>query len=1426
MTYRGKRPPATPARRLLHAGALVSAFAMVAGLLSVPAAFAEETAPETSTEGTAPAAPAAEEATATTEGSEPGPETLEVPVAVDAAPIIPFAAGDGTLSVVLTQQTGTEPFQDNDDAGNDSGPDNDIVRTNDSVTYNVSVRFEGSEHTAPTITFDLPQGEELVSLPPFCLPGSSVTPASLPAPPIPVVSTSWESLPTQSVTCIVADQAQGTSLDYRFVSKVRPEVPNGTALTPVTATAASQETAAPSVSNEVSHSVSAAANFDVSKRTRATTDNSGPFFQQFLACTFDATKLCVRMEFPLTMEAPSNGKGVTPLASPIVVTEDLRPESFFGPGVTSSPEWIAAGAGALEKYAPRITGCSYGHPNLYGSLPNPWQGAPDNAVRDSGTITCVQTELGTPVDITFTDADTTAYTVPTNAVGGPALPADSGYVLATSIRIEVPFEAIQDLGLQEGDAYTLNWSNNYSEVQATAIDGSPNLGEAPENNVRSGSTRFEAGSGNFSLTKGFSGVTGAPGNTPSGKYTNWEFEGPPGSSRFLDGNTVVLPGQTVMSNLIVHHELLPLSATQNARSFVACDVWDNTKLAMPETFNLPATPYTRVQFASNGSPAWLSSVILDEWWTSADDLQNLQVEYGYTATPGSAENSDCDSGTWASTPGAVAGASVVDGTWQGVNRVRFSFSSEAGNVSNQMWVNFTIAMKVLEGAGANGTIIPNYASLLTRAGVHTLDEVVATPDTTHPSSYNPGTNVGSRGDRLIVGEASARIKKFVKNPTTGLFTDSASPQYTAGSTVEYRLTPSLTADASVTGLTQNVTVEDCLPRYQSFVSSARESGAPIVPVIVQEGSPAGAEVTCGAGQTYVKWDLGPQEINVAIDPIMYQVEIGATARNGVYTNTAVVASPGDPTRVSARTSTAQIQLVVPTGIKIAKTVDKPQVESNREGLAYPRSFTWTIDFVNIDSPAQVSDVDVIDVLPADGRDGSAFTGTVDLNDVSVSAGTGIQVLYTSAAAASLVVDPSDPSNQSTGATTWCDAATGGSVVSGTGTTAACPASVSEVTGLRFVRPGSFGSADEFTVKVTMTPQGNTAGDVYENRTSGRVVGVTQPVGPAVRQVAVIASAVGDRVWEDLNQNGLQDEGEPGVAGFPVRLLGTDVDGNLVDLETVTDADGNYRFENLASGTYHVVFDPNGLNSNTTFTIQHAGDDSTIDSDADTVTGETQDFALGQDTEDLTLDAGLIIDRNVNIVLDKTYLGATDLGTGNRTTVTYELTATNTGTAEGVYDLTDDLAYGGDITIGDVTARNTVPGGIATNPGFDGQTDTTVVAAAALPGGATHTYLVTVTADIATTITTEDTVCDITATETGSGFLNEAALTVDDVTVTDKVCGNPPIPQAPTDPTTPQHPIPGLPVTGGQLTGITAAALLLLVAGAAAVILRRRRHVEH
>ena len=52
------------------------------------------------------------------------------------------------------------------------------------------------------------------------------------------------------------------------------------------------------------------------------------------------------------------------------------------------------------------------------------------------------------------------------------------------------------------------------------------------------------------------------------------------------------------------------------------------------------------------------------------------------------------------------------------------------------------------------------------------------------------------------------------------------------------------------------------------------------------------------------------------------------------------------------------------------------------------------------------------------------------------------------------------------------------------------------------------------------------------------------------------------MFEDVNNDGVFDAGEPGIAGVDVTLTGTDDLGNAVDVTVQTDVNGDYAFTDL------------------------------------------------------------------------------------------------------------------------------------------------------------------------------------------------------------------------------------------------------------------------
>ncbi|MCP3978606.1 MAG: DUF11 domain-containing protein [bacterium] len=118
-------------------------------------------------------------------------------------------------------------------------------------------------------------------------------------------------------------------------------------------------------------------------------------------------------------------------------------------------------------------------------------------------------------------------------------------------------------------------------------------------------------------------------------------------------------------------------------------------------------------------------------------------------------------------------------------------------------------------------------------------------------------------------------------------------------------------------------------------------------------------------------------------------------------------------------------------------------------------------------------------------------------------------------------------------------------------------------------------------------------------------------GTTVRQL------VGDRVWLDLDGDGLQDAGEPGVVSALVYLF--DDSGSFVDV-AFTDTNGSYSFDVAAPASYFVRFIPPP--GHVLSPLDQGGDDA-LDSDADPVTGDTAVFAAATSTAEQNWDAGVV-----------------------------------------------------------------------------------------------------------------------------------------------------------------------------------------------------------
>ncbi|MEY4925631.1 MAG: hypothetical protein RI894_67, partial [Bacteroidota bacterium] len=133
-------------------------------------------------------------------------------------------------------------------------------------------------------------------------------------------------------------------------------------------------------------------------------------------------------------------------------------------------------------------------------------------------------------------------------------------------------------------------------------------------------------------------------------------------------------------------------------------------------------------------------------------------------------------------------------------------------------------------------------------------------------------------------------------------------------------------------------------------------------------------------------------------------------------------------------------------------------------------------------------------------------------------------------------------------------------------------------------------------------------------------------------VTVIVSpvgSVGNYVWNDLNNNGINDDGSAGINGLTIELWNANT--NILVSTTTTANNGSgvagyYNFIIATSGNYKIKF-PTTYTSKI-LTTQTAAAATDNNSDADTTTGFSPTFTIntngaGNAKDNTTIDAGFI-----------------------------------------------------------------------------------------------------------------------------------------------------------------------------------------------------------
>ena len=408
----------------------------------------------------------------------------------------------------------------------------------------------------------------------------------------------------------------------------------------------------------------------------------------------------------------------------------------------------------------------------------------------------------------------------------------------------------------------------------------------------------------------------------------------------------------------------------------------------------------------------------------------------------------------------------------------------------------------------------------------------------------------------------------------------------------------------------------------------------------------------GTGQTLLRWTY-TASVSTTEAKLSFQAKVPAAAASGAtFSNTAYLVD-WDNSTVSGNTTT-DVNDLNADGSKTDKIAASSAVTITVNRAASLNSLKYVIGQLDVNysryptngnsvpggvanykltvqnsGDVSLTNILIIDILPYVGD-----TGVIDLSPRNsawrpylagpVSAPSGVTVFYST---------EKNPSRPEMGITTSSPA----------NWSTVPPADITTVQSLKFdFGKTVLGPLDqvELNWQMRVPPNAPTDGSIAWN--SFGVIATptdtlapfnpTEPIKVGIAAQPIKPAALGDFVWNDINQNGIQDPGEAGIDAVRVELykhtgsqVGPDPTKDTYLDFTLTSGGGKYLFSSLAPGEYYAVFFPPP-----TYLISPAakGSDRTVDSDGTSTTVKGFPAAITPIVTLISGDVNLYIDQGI------------------------------------------------------------------------------------------------------------------------------------------------------------------------------------------------------
>ena len=365
--------------------------------------------------------------------------------------------------------------------------------------------------------------------------------------------------------------------------------------------------------------------------------------------------------------------------------------------------------------------------------------------------------------------------------------------------------------------------------------------------------------------------------------------------------------------------------------------------------------------------------------------------------------------------------------------------------------------------------------------------------------------------------------------------------------VNYVITPTLKSQLPNLVISDvTLTLTDTLPKGLKYIANSSNYGEP--------------DITENAdGSSTLVWKINGCTVDQAIEPLKFSASINEESANGVqYVNKVVVT--GDEkignTALINRTSEYSIQIVNLASHRLYKTVETPVIEENG-------NIHFTLSYKN-NTDGTIPNFQLLDILPynGDGR-GTNYTGTYvvdklivtqyDANGTVIS-NNNLNIAYTN--------DENVREN-----VTCKDTNLANGWIALSSQNLSQPATA-------FAVIGPIGEQASVKVDIYLKTNENKGLDKYVNNATAQVYTETEEMVTSNVTTQVVLRTIEGIAWKDANANGIKDANEEIFKNVAVTLTDangaqvTDVDGHPVTTIN-TDDNGYYKFTNLPMSNYLV-----------------------------------------------------------------------------------------------------------------------------------------------------------------------------------------------------------------------------------------------------------------